>query len=474
MTLDGGAPFGSRRLHESVIEVMADAVIGTDLDYRVTLWNPAAERLYGYSAEEAMGRPARELATYENDTSRLRLEAALDRDGIAHVEFRARTKSGVWRDVELIATAVRDEAGDPVGYLGIHRDVSARKLADLEHRRLSAVVQASPDFIGVSDLEGWPLFLNEAGQRLAGLDGMEEVRGHHIAEFFAPEVRAALRDELLPRLLAHGRETWELDFLNLRTGERIPVSWDAFRIDDPDTGEPLAMATITRDLRERRRAQQEIEGYRRRIDTVFASITDAFYALDRDFRFSYLNDRAVQVLGDLLGEHLSREDFLGNEVFAMFPGIVGTATERNFRLALAEQRTIAYEYLYPPRARCFDIRVYPSDEGLAVYFVEISDRKAEEALRLRQTRQQAAVAELGVRASRGRDAVALMEEAVAVVSRTLEVELVAVAELVEDGSRLLLRAGTGWAPGEVGARSGSAGRESFVGYAVADRGADRV
>src|SRR3954451_7930082 len=446
---------------------MADAVIGTDADYRVTLWNPAAERLYGYSAEEALGRPARELATYENDTSRVRLEAALDRDRIAHVEFRARTKSGAWRDVELIAMAVRDEAGDPAGYLGIHRDVSARKRADLEHRRLAAVVQASPDFIGVSDLEGWPLFLNEAGQRLAGLDGMEEVRDHHIADFFAPEVRAALRDELLPRLLERGREAWELDFLNLTTGERIPVSWDAFRIDDPDTGEPLAMATISRDLRDRRRAQQEIEACRRRIDTVFASISDAFYALDRDFRFfSYLNDRAVQLLADVLGEPLSREDFLGNDVFVMFPGALGTATERNFRLALAERRTIAYEFLYPPGTRWFDIRVYPSDEGLAVYFVEISDRKATEAVRRRQTRQQAAVAELGVRASRGQDAVALMEEAVAVVSRTVEVEFVEVAELVQDGSGLLVRAGTGWAPGEVGVRGASAGRGSFVGYAA--------
>src|SRR4051794_13399091 len=143
---------------------MADAVIGTDADYRVTLWNPAAERLYGYSADEALGRPARELATYENDTSRARLEAALDRDGSAHVEFRARTKSGAWRDVELIATALRDEAGDRIGVLRIHRDVTVRKRVDLEHRRLSAVVQASPDFIGVSDLEGRPLFLNEAGQ----------------------------------------------------------------------------------------------------------------------------------------------------------------------------------------------------------------------------------------------------------------------------------------------------------------------
>src|SRR4051812_13936857 len=161
---------------------MADAVIGTDLEYRVTLWNPAAERLYGYTAEEAMGRPARELATYENDTSRLQLEAELDRRGAAHVEFQARTKSGVCKDVELIATIILDEAGDPVGCLGIHRDITSRKRVEVEHRRLAAVVEASPDFIGVSDLEGRPLFVNEAGQRLVGLTGMEEVRSHHVAD----------------------------------------------------------------------------------------------------------------------------------------------------------------------------------------------------------------------------------------------------------------------------------------------------
>ena len=54
--------------------------------------------------------------------------------------------------------------------------------------------------------------------------------------------------------------------------------------DRPATGKSVALATITRDLRERRRAQEEIEGYRRQMDTVFASITDAFYGLDGDFR----------------------------------------------------------------------------------------------------------------------------------------------------------------------------------------------
>lgn len=438
MTPDAESPHLDE-LRRAVLEVMADAVVGTDLAGRVTLWNAAAERLHGHSAEEAMGRPADELL---------------------------RDADGRVGDLERTTTTVRDEAGEAVGSLLIHRDATDGHRVELGDRRLLAVIDASPDFIGVSDLEGRPLFLNAAGRRLAGLSDMDEVRGHHITEFFAPEQRAALRNELLPRVLAQGRQAWELDFYDFRTGERIPVWWDAFRIDDPDTGEPIALATVTRDLREPRGLRQELERHRRYVDTVFANITDAFYSLDRGLRFSYLNDRAVRALAALLGEDLGAEDFLGNEVFAMFPGMLGTDTERYYRMALAEGRSIAYEYLYPPRSRWFDIRVHPTDDGLAVYFVDITDRKDAEAMRGRQTRQQTAVAELGVRASRGGEAVSLMEEAVAVVARTLDVELVAVAELSEDGTRMLLRAGEGWDPGVVGVASSLAGRGSFVGYAA--------
>ena len=348
----------------------------------------------------------------------------------------------------------------------IHGHLTERDGAGPEH--LWAVVAASQDFIGMSDLDGRPFFLNEAGRRLVGLPDEEDVRALHISDFVAPEDREVLREELVPRVLALGRQTRELAFVDFRTGERIPVSWDAFRIDDLETGEPVALATISRDLREGQTGRAEIIArYERRVDTILASITDAFYGLDQNFNFSYLNDRAVEVLGDLLGEDLSREDFLGNEVFAMFPGIVGTDSERNFRLARAENRSIAYEYLYPPRARWFDIRVYPTAEGVAVYFTEISDRKAAEAARARHTRQQTAVAELGIRASHVEDVTALMEEAVALVSRTLEAELVAVVDLAVDDSSVLMRAGVGWEPGVIGTPRATAGRDSLIWHALA-------
>lgn len=141
------------RWHARLLEVMPDAVVGTDPSHRITEWNPAAERLYGYSAAEAIGRPARELALFEGDESHRVLEAELDRNGWARRELRAQRPSGDVIDVELTVTVVRDERGATTGFLGIHRDVTDRRRVGDEHRRLSAIVQNSSDFSGTCDLE---------------------------------------------------------------------------------------------------------------------------------------------------------------------------------------------------------------------------------------------------------------------------------------------------------------------------------
>lgn len=465
---EGGAVHRAEamRFHTRLMEAMADAVVATDAEFRVTLWNPGAERLYGYTAEEAIGRPARGLARYEGDPARLALDGALDRDGLAHFEFLARTKSGMFADVELIATAVHDRSGAVVGHLGIHRDITERKRAAAEQRRLSAIVQNSADFIGMGELDGRAVFVNDAGRRLVGLRDLDAVRALHLTDFFAPEHRDAVRDQLLPQIIAEGGWTNELDLVNFETGEHIPVSCQGLRVDDPQTGRPIAIAMVSRDLREQRRAAAELQASRRRIDTIFASITDAFCAFDRDLRFTCVNDRAVQICSDVLGAPLDRDDCLGRELFTIFPEVDGSDVERNLRVALSDRRTIVFESVHATTGRWFDVHVYPTEDGLAVYFDDITARKLAEHARERQARQQAAVAELGVRGAHGDSAIALMEEAVAVVSRVLDVELVAVAELLPDRDQLLLRAGVGWKPGRVGHMESATGARSVVGYAA--------
>jgi PAS domain S-box-containing protein len=115
---------------DRLLENTEDAIVGTDPDFRLAVWNAGAERLYGYRADEALGRHAREMATYEGDRSRYELESSLLETGRARTELTARRRDGTFVDVEIVVVAVRDDRNDLVGYLGVHRDVSDRKSAE--------------------------------------------------------------------------------------------------------------------------------------------------------------------------------------------------------------------------------------------------------------------------------------------------------------------------------------------------------
>ena len=144
---DGERPAGS--LLEGLMAAMPDAIVGTDAEFRVTVWNAGAERLYGYTKEEALGRFARELSTLVGDISHAELEAALARDGRVKRELRARRGDGTIAEFEVFIRRVHD----PPGYVGVHRDVTDRRVAEMDRRRLAAIVHSASDFIGMADLE---------------------------------------------------------------------------------------------------------------------------------------------------------------------------------------------------------------------------------------------------------------------------------------------------------------------------------
>ena len=109
---------------------------------------------------------------------------------------------------------------------------------------------------------------------------------------------------------------------------------------------------------------------------LLESITDAFYALDRECRFTYLNQRALDHFG------ATRESLLGQVVWDVFPVTRGTVIQQEYERALREQGSVAFETVSPLSSRWIEVRAYPTRQGLAVYFRDVSDRKlAEEQLR---------------------------------------------------------------------------------------------
>src|SRR3954452_22684308 len=319
-------------------------VIATDPDHTVTIWNPGAERLSGQSAGQMVGHPAREIATFAGDAPLARLRLELTERGRSRIELMAQRRDGIHVDIEIIAVAVHGQPdGELIGYLAIHRDITQRRRLERERRRLLAVLENSTDFIGVADLDGRPTYLNPAGRRLVGLEATVDVETTALEDYFAPEHRERVLNELVPGIVRDGRRAWELEFSHMTTGELIPVSWDGFRLDDPITGEPIAMATISRDLTELRRQEAALRASEHRMELVVEGVTDAFCVFDEHLRCAYLNARALLLVTDLTGRPLAREDLVGRAVTDVFPGFAGSDVEAEVLTAAHRQQTVVFE-----------------------------------------------------------------------------------------------------------------------------------
>ncbi len=209
-----------------------------------------------------------------------------------------------------------------------------------------------------------------------------------------------LTDVMMPRLDGFGllaalradprTRTTPVILLSARAGEESRVEGLQAGADDylvkPFSARELlarvsAHVEMNRLRREAFRREQELLAEAReakqRLATVLQGISDGFVALDRDWRYAALNDRACEGMG------MNRNEILGRSIWDLYPDNLGTPFETELRRAAAEQRTVTFEYFYPTRDRWYENRVYPSADGVSIFFADITDRKhAEDALRV--------------------------------------------------------------------------------------------
>jgi PAS domain S-box-containing protein len=128
-------------------------------------------------------------------------------------------------------------------------------------------------------------------------------------------------------------------------------------------------------LRESEVARVEADAARSRLEAVLSSIADAFYLLDRDWRFTYVNDAAEPLL------QTTRDKLLGRTLWEMFPGVIGSPFEGPYRESMSTGRHTSVEAHFPPLGTWFDVHTYAWSGGLMVHFRDIGARVAAEAER---------------------------------------------------------------------------------------------
>ena len=233
---------------------------------------------------------------------------------------------------------------------------------------LAAMVESSEDAIVGEALNGKITYWNGAAERLFGFTSDEAVgRPSH---FFAPRESIRADAELRFRVI-QGQEVGPFDEVRVdKNGSTLEVSDTISPIKDA-TGRVIGTSRTMRDISARKMAERELREAKLFAGQILERVTDGFLAVDTNWRLSYINRYAAEVLGRLRPAH----ELLGQDFWESFPGLVGTVAEREYRRAMAEQRATRFEIHYPPLRGWFEISAYPSPEGLSIYFTEITRRK---------------------------------------------------------------------------------------------------
>ncbi|RCJ25692.1 histidine kinase [Nostoc sp. ATCC 43529] len=137
-------------------------------------------------------------------------------------------------------------------------DLSERQQAEAEQQKLVSLVENSSDFIGIATLEGQLLYINDAGQKLVGLASLEEVKQKAVLDYVMPEDKDYFQQRILPTVRSQGRWQGEFRFRHLQTGQAIPVDCNIFTVTENNTGQPIALATVTRNISEQKQAKEQI------------------------------------------------------------------------------------------------------------------------------------------------------------------------------------------------------------------------
>src|SRR5215212_1636011 len=263
----------------------------------------------------------------------------------------------------------------------------SREALRQSEERFRLLVEGVKDYaIFMLDPEGYVTTWNKGARRIKGYEA-EEIVGEHFSVFYTDEdTERGYPEEVLCLAAADGH--YEEEGIRVRKdGSTFWASVVVTALRDEE-GELRGFAKVTRNITARKEAEEQERllaqerAARERATDILESISDAFYAVDEEWCFTYVNGKAEELWGR------SWEELLGKNVWEEFPEAEGSESRRQIERAMEEGITTEFETISPVLGAWVAERAYPSAEGLSVYFRDVTGRKrTEEEMRLREEAQ---------------------------------------------------------------------------------------
>jgi len=373
---------------EALIQTIPDIIFFKDREGHNLIVNKAYEKIAGIPQEEIIGKTCFEI---------LPRELAEQCDESDQEIFSARHRifteedSAVINDTriffETTKAPVLDEQGHIAAIVGISRDITERKKAEIElkrqHKRLEALINTIPDIIYFKDLEGRNLIVNKAFENAVGLP-QKEIIGKTCFELFPWELAEQCRlsdDEIIKtkRLKYNGETTANID------GTQVVYEATKSPVLDEE-GNIIAIVGVNRDITERKKAEEELKQYRE----IVSSSTDMLAILNTNFVYLAANQAYLDAF------ELTSDELVGMTAMELFDedcfaNVIKPNSQRCFT---GQQVNFQNECQFPAHGKLsVDVHYHPyrGDDGevlgLVVNGRNITHRKkAEEALQLSEQR----------------------------------------------------------------------------------------
>lgn len=265
-----GVPWDIGNYFSALVQDSDDAIISKDLHGVILTWNKGAQQVFGYTADEAVGKPIRMLIPEERQSEE---NAILDRiqagERVDHFETVRRRKDGAFIDVSLTISPIRNAGGQIVGASKIARDITQRKRESMLQRRFAAIVESSDDAIISKDLNGIIQSWNAGAERIFGYTAAEIV-GQPVQILMPPE-RKNEETEILARIRRGERVEHYETVRRRKDGTLIDISLTISPILGP-FGDVIGASKISRDITERKRSELALARLTTELNTLNADL----------------------------------------------------------------------------------------------------------------------------------------------------------------------------------------------------------
>ena len=367
-------------IFKTTLYSIGDAVIATDREGKITLLNPVAEQLTGWSEKDAEGRPLGEVFHIISEESREAAESPVEkvlREGVVvGLANHTRLISKQGREVPIADSGapVLDQEGQISGVVLVFRDQTNereknRKILESEKKYKTLFNNRSIIMLLIDPENGNIIDANPAAEQFYGWP-VKQLKEKNITE-----INLLSKEEVHKEIeLAKAEERNLFKFRHqLANGEIRDVEVYSNPI---EIGGVSLLYSIIHDVTHRNEMEAKYKDTQARLLATLENMTDGFISLDTNWFCTYINKRGATLFG------LEPKDLIGKHVWTEFPEGVGHPFYKSYYKAMETQQETTMEDYYEPLNRWFENRIIPSEKGLSIFYQDITERKkAEEQLR---------------------------------------------------------------------------------------------